>query len=132
MLVRSVFFWLTGPFFSKNKAISRKCNRIILSIWGIGDNNGDTDFTASYAGASDTQTTIYNGPGVARNDSTGSVPFVNFSFIADGSTDQIRFDIAGAGHVNAFSLTVVPEPSSALLLTGALGLFGIGFRRRRK
>ena len=107
---------------------------VILSIWGIGDNFGDTDFTATYGGNTaaegNTQTTIYNLAGEPQLSAVGSNPFVNFTFVADG-TDQIRFDIAGAGHLNAFSLAVVsvPEPSSAIVLTGVLSLLGL---RRRK
>ena len=73
---------------------------VILSIWGIGDNIGDTDFTATYGGNTaaegNTQTTIYNLAGEPQLSAVGSNPFVNFTFVADG-TDQIRFDIAGAG-----------------------------------
>ena len=55
----------------------------------------------------------------ARGSAVGSIPFVNFTFVADGVTDQISFDISnGTGTtnatLNAFALSVT-DPSSALL-----------------
>jgi len=61
--------------------------------------------------------------------------------IAAGDSDTIRFDFSSPGGGNGlFGVTMtnlsvtalVPEPSSALLLTGMLGLFGSTFRRRRQ
>lgn len=63
--------------------------------------------------------------------------------LLNGETGTLRFeftsastaDVGGSGSVSLSNLVitaVVPEPSSALLLTGVLGLFGGTFRRRRK
>lgn len=48
------------------------------------------------------------------------------------SSSPVPGPISFAFSTTAMSITaVVPEPSSALLLSGVLGLFGAGFRRRR-
>jgi len=89
-------------------ANSNEGDTIILSTWGIGDNvSQNSDFTVTYGDVMATQSTFYNDGG-ARDDATGSVPFVNFTFTADGVTDQIRFDIISSGHLNAFSLAIIP------------------------
>ncbi len=94
---------------------------IVLSIWGIGDNVGQqANFTVTYGSNNaiegNSQATLYNGAGETRGSADGSIPFVNFTFVADGVTDQISFDIEGTRFVplNAFSLSVT-EPSSVLL-----------------
>lgn len=113
---------------------------ITLSIWGIGDNiSQEGQFTVTYGGnlaaEGNVQSTLYNGATITdRGDATGSIPFVNFTFVADGVTDDISFQIdngpgTGNATLNGFSLTVVPEPSSAALL--GLGFMGLTLRRRR-
>lgn len=63
--------------------------------------------------------------------------------LLNGETGTLRFEFSsaatsptgGSGSVNLSNIVItaiVPEPSSALLLTGVLGLFGSTFRRRRK
>ena len=117
-------------------------DQITLAIWGIGDNiDQEGSFTVTYgantAAEGNTQSTLYNGATITdRGDATGSIPFVNFTFTADGTTDEISFQIAnGPGTTNAvingFSLAVVPvpEPSSVALL--GLGFMGFVLRRRR-
>lgn len=113
---------------------------IILSTWGIGDNIGqDATFTVTYgtntAAEGNVQSTLYNGPGEARDSDVGSIPFVNFTFVADGITDEIRFDISdnngGTTTINAFTLAVVPVPEPSSLLLTMLGA-GFLFRRKRE
>jgi len=97
---------------------------IVLSVWGIGDNIGQQgEFVATYgshtAAEGNTQETFYNGPGQTQGSAVGSIPFVNFTFVADGVTDQISFDInrTTAGRftpLNAFSLSVTEPPSTLL------------------
>lgn len=116
-------------------ANSNAGDTVVLAIWGIGDNlNQQSEFVVTYganvASEGNTQLTFYNGGG-ARDDATGSVPFVNFTFIADGVTDQISFEVNPNGSttvLNGFSLSVVPEPSSLALL----GLGGLLISRRRR
>jgi len=109
---------------------------ITLTIYGIGDNIGqETTFEVDYAGTIETGSTLFNGPGEARDSAVGSIPFVDFSFVADGVTDSISFDATEGGILNGFSVGItdatvaqVPEPSSVILLAG-FGLLGL---RRRK
>src|SRR5690606_5509499 len=70
-----------------------------------------------------------------QGEDIGTVPL-----IARGETGTLRFLFSasgGAGVTRTMTLSglsitaIVPEPSSALLLTGVLGLFGSTFRRRR-
>lgn len=95
-------------------------SELVLSVWGIGDNLGQqSDFTVDYGTFSEMGQTLYNGntpdAPVARDDSTGSVPFVTFTFMADG-TDTLTLDIAvstaeGASvtrTINGLSLSGVP------------------------
>ena len=116
----------------------------MLAVYGIGDNFGqESTFEATYGGNTaaegNTQSTLFTGNGidgavVARTSDEGSIPFVNFTFTADGVTDAISFEVTEGSTVNGFSVGVraaaVPEPSSAILLTGVLSLMGL--RRRRK
>jgi len=104
---------------------------IVLSIWGIGDNVGQqANFAVTYgsntASEGNTQETRYNRVGQARSSAVGSIPFVNFTFVADGVTDQISFDISnGSGTsnatLNAFSLSV----TELELLLGDCNLDGV-------
>lgn len=112
---------------------------IVLSTWGIGDNSGqDATFTVTYgsntAAEGNIQSTLYNSPGQPRDSDVGSVPFVNFTFLADGVTDEIRFDISpntGSNTtINAFTLAVVPVPEPSSLLLSVLGASFL-FRRKR-
>ena len=102
-------------------ANSEAGDTIVLSVWAIGDNVGqNANVTAIYgsntASGGNTQATRYNGPGQAQGSAVGSIPFVNFTFEADGVTDRISFEIAGSGFVsiNAFSLSVTEEEASVL------------------
>ena len=109
---------------------------ITLTIYAIGDNIGqETTFEVDYAGTLATDSTLFNGPGEPRDSAVGSIPFVDFSFVADGVTDSISFDATEGGILNGFSVGItdatvaqVPEPSSVILLAG-FGLLGL---RRRK
>ena len=101
---------------------------IVLSVWGIGDNVGqDANFTVTYgsntASEGNIQETLYNGPGQGQGSAVGSIPFVNFTFVADGVTDRISFDIGGSGFVpiNAFSLSVTER----IPLLGDVNLDGV-------
>ena len=104
---------------------------IVLSVWGIGDNVGqDANFTVTYgsntASEGNTQATRYNGPDQGQGSAEGSIPFVNFTFVADGVTDRISFDIGGSGvfvPINAFSLSVTPSANETLL--GDVNLDGL-------
>ena len=104
---------------------------IVLSVWGIGDNVGqDANFTVTYgsntASEGNIQETLYNGPGQGQGSAVGSIPFVNFTFVADGVTDRISFDIGGSGifvPINAFSLSVTPSANETLL--GDVNLDGL-------
>ncbi|MDP0489959.1 MAG: LamG-like jellyroll fold domain-containing protein [Verrucomicrobiota bacterium JB023] len=84
---------------------------ITLTCWGVGDNlSQDARFTAYYGELSQTAETLYNDGG-ARDDSTGSIPWVQFQFVSDGLTDFISFDWqqtdnGGTGAFNGFSLSV--------------------------
>ena len=121
-------------------ALTNSGDQIILGLWGIGDNVGQgATFTTAYASLiaaeGNVQETIYNGPGQARSSAVGSVPFANYTYVADGTTDDVVITIAagsagGNAVINALSIAVVPvpEPSSAILISlGALTLL----RRRR-
>ena len=109
---------------------------ITLTIYGIGDNIGqETTFEVDYAGTLATGSTLFNAPGEPRDSAVGSIPFVDFSFVADGVTDSISFDAIEGSILNGFSVGItdatvaqVPEPSSVILLAG-FGLLGL---RRRK
>ena len=120
----------TNVFIDGLLASSTAGDTIVLSIWGIGDNiNQQANFAVTYGGNTasegNIQETRYNGPGEPRSSSVGSIPFVNFTFVADGVTDQISFDISNAtgtnsAVINAFSLSVTPEE----ILLGDVNLDG--------
>ncbi|MEM7454121.1 MAG: hypothetical protein AAF456_07175 [Planctomycetota bacterium] len=108
---------------------------LTLTVWGIGDNlSQDSRITSHYSVAADqTAETLYNGGG-PRNDSTGSIPWVQFSYVSDG-TDSISFDWeqsdnGGTGAFNGFSLSItpIPEPAGGVI---CLAFAGAGFIRRR-
>lgn len=61
------------------------------------------------------------------NGETGTLRFEFFSVNSGANTSTATVNLS-----NISITAVVPEPSSALLLTGVLGLFGGTFRRRRK
>ena len=115
----------TNVFIDGLLANSEAGDTIVLSIWGIGDNIGqqarfDVTSGSNTADEGNTQETLYNGPDQSRGSALGSIPFVNFTFVADGVTDQISFDISngtGTGNavIKAFSLSV-PSNSDEILL----------------
>ena len=123
----------TNVFIDGLLANSETGDTIVLSIWGIGDNSGQQgSFTVTYgsntASEGNTQETLYNGAGQPRGSALGSIPFVNFTFVADGVTDQISFDInngTGTGNavINAFSLSVTSNSDETLL--GDVNLDGV-------
>ncbi|MFC7337788.1 LamG-like jellyroll fold domain-containing protein [Haloferula chungangensis] len=87
---------------------------ITLTCWGVGDNTSqDARFTAKYSTMPDqTAETLYNGAGEARNSSVGSIPWVQFVFVSDGtntiSFDWQQSDNGGTGAFNGFSLSIAP------------------------
>ena len=113
-------------------ANSEAGDTVVLSIWGIGETGGQQgSFTVTYgsntASEGNTQETRYNGEGEPRSSAVGSIPFVNFTFVADGVTDQISFDINNApgtftAIINAFSLSVSDPP---VILLGDVNLDGV-------
>jgi len=96
----------------------------VITAWGIGDNPGQQVlFEASYGADVQTGLTRFNELGSTnQSDSTGSVPFVQFTFTADGTTDLLTLrnfistdsDTSTGGnggrtHFNALSFSVVGE-----------------------
>lgn len=111
---------------------------ITVTIWGIGDNIGqDSTISATFGGSTLSGDTAFNDGVSPQGDSTGAVPFQQFSFTADGVTDLIDVEVVpgpggeGRSHFSGFSISVtpVPEPSSALLV--GLGGLALISRRRR-
>lgn len=99
---------------------------LVLTMYGAGDTASQiSDFTATYGGT--TTATVSS----AFANAAGAA--VQFSFVADGVTDDISFLIGGSGILNGFSFSVteaaIPEPASAAL--ALIGCVGLGFRRRR-
>ena len=95
---------------------------ITLTAWGIGDNPGQqTAFSSTFGGTSSTQETFF-GTNDAGN---GAVPFVQFTFTTNGTTDVLNLtpDRATASGtstfipINGISLSVVG--SQLPLLSGA-------------
>ena len=123
----------TNVFIDGLLANSAAGDTIVLSIWGIGDNVGqqanfDVTYGSNIASEGNTQETLYNAEGESRDSNVGSIPFVNFTFEADGVTDQISFDISnGTGTnnavINAFSLSVTPASNETLV--GDVSLDGV-------
>ena len=121
----------TNVFIDGLLANSAAGDTIVLSVWGIGDNVGQSaNFTVTYgsntASEGNTQATRYNGPDQGQGSAEGSIPFVNFTFVADGVTDRISFDIGGSGvfvPINAFSLSVTPALNETFL--GDVNLDGV-------
>jgi len=116
-------------------ALSNAGDQIVLGISGIGDNIGqDSQFTADYAGLTaaqgNTQESFYNTSG-NRLSTAGTVSFVNFTYLADGTTDTATITIDNSGQVNALTVSIipVPEPSSTTLL--GLGGLALILRRRK-
>jgi len=94
----------------------------IITAWGIGDNRGQQVlFEAAYGSDVQTGLTRFNDiTAVGRDDATGSVPFVQFTFTADGATDLMTLrnfvstdadTEAGGGrtHFNGLSFSVVGD-----------------------
>ena len=129
-------FTITGLLANSNEG-----DTIVLAVYGIGDNFGQqTTFEAAYGGNTaaegNTQSTLFNGNGidgavVARTSDVGSVPFVNFTFVADGVTDAISFDAIAGSTVNGFSVGVAPVPEPASMSLVGLGALALIARRRK-
>ena len=75
---------------------------VTVTVYGLGDNFGqDSTITATFGGSSQSGSTVFNTNPNDRGDATGSVPFVQFTFTADGTTDLIDVDVAaGPGGQN--------------------------------
>ena len=89
---------------------------VTVTVYGIGDNiDQDSTITASFGATTFSESTVYNTPPAGRGDATGSMPFVQFTFTADGTTDLIDVDVAaGPGgqnrsHLSGFSVSVATE-----------------------
>ena len=86
---------------------------VTVTVYGIGDNFGqDSTITATFGGSSQSGSTVFNTNPNDRSDATGTVPFAQFTFTADGTTDLIDVDVAaGPGgqnrsHFSGFSVSV--------------------------
>lgn len=111
-------------------ALSNMGDTITLGVFGVGDNAGQgSSFTATYGTTTTAETFTFFGSN--QGTPTGFAPVVNFSFPADGTTDEVSFLVGDGGRLNAFSISVtpVPEPSTALL--AGLGALALLKRRRR-
>ena len=95
---------------------------ITLTAWGVGDNVGQqTSFSSTFGFASQTQETFFG----TNNAGSGAVPFVQFTFTTNGTTDVLnlspgRSTVAGASNfipINGISLSV--SESQTPLLPGA-------------
>lgn len=98
---------------------------ITVTVYGMGDSTGqNTSFDITYnAGLQAGYATNF---GTDNATETDSVRFDQETFFADG-TDTIV--IEAYDHFNGFSISVIPEPSSAVL--SGLALLGFVARRRR-
>ena len=91
--------------------IKKATDVITLTVWGIGNNVGrHTVVTPSYGG-----TTLQGKAtnfGSSRKKPTDTVPFVQFTFEADGTSDSISFEWvnpAGPSCLNGFAITYGQE-----------------------
>ena len=84
--------------FSKDKqprtltinGIKDAADTITLTVWGVGDKVGQhATITPTYAGV--TLASKSTNFGTTTNKSTNAVPYVQFTFLADGETDSISF-----------------------------------------
>jgi hypothetical protein len=91
------------------------------NAWGTPDGSRDVeniDYTA----------------GGTWTDPQGRSKIFTGAFTADSTSQQILAEINGTGgqiDLNAIQLRVVPEPGTASLLLGAVGILGFGRRRRK-
>ena len=91
---------------------------ITLTAWGVGDVPGqETAFSSTFGAASSTQETSFG-----TSTGAGAVPFVQFTFTTDGTTDVLNLTPTAAGSgvfipINGISLSVTE--SQLPLLPGA-------------
>jgi len=103
---------------------------VVVTAYGIGDNIGQqVGFNASFGSDMQTGFTAYNqfafGDEAAdRLDATGQVPYVQFTFVTDGTTDLLSLsnfaddtvpgiDLALRTHFSGFSVSVTDSGDSA-------------------
>ena len=103
---------------------------VTVTVYGIGDNFGqDATIAATFGDTSESGNTVFNTNPDDRGDATGSMPFVQFDFTSDGSTDVIAVNVtAGPGgqdrsHFSGFSVSV-PSGGGGPALCGDVDLNG--------